>query len=62
MATLGDLVRTILPLARPVGTAVLEASRAERDVTWVALTGWDLADSDLRFALSLAARVIRRSS
>jgi DNA-binding PucR family transcriptional regulator len=25
------------------------------------LTGWDLADPDLRFALSLAARVLRQS-
>lgn len=35
MATLGDLVRTILPLARPIGAASLDAARAEREVTWV---------------------------
>lgn len=35
MAKLGDLVRTILPLARPVGGMNLEPARAEREVTWV---------------------------
>jgi purine catabolism regulator len=35
VATLGDLVRTILPLARPIGALTLEPSRAEREVTWV---------------------------
>ena len=35
MATLGDLVRTILPLARPIGATSLDPARAEREVTWV---------------------------
>jgi purine catabolism regulator len=35
VATLGDLVRTILPLARPIGATSLDPARAEREVTWV---------------------------
>ena len=35
MASLRDLVRTILPLARPVGAAALDAARLDREVTWV---------------------------
>jgi purine catabolism regulator len=35
VATLGDLIRTILPLARPIGATSLEPARAEREVTWV---------------------------
>jgi hypothetical protein len=35
MASLRDLVRTILPLARPVGTTPLDPARGEREVTWV---------------------------
>ncbi len=35
MAKLGDLVRTILPLARPMGAATLEPARADREVIWV---------------------------
>ena len=35
MASLRDLVRTIFPLARPVGSAALDAARGEREVTWV---------------------------
>lgn len=35
MAKLGDLVQTILPLARPIGATSLEPARAEREVTWV---------------------------
>lgn len=35
MASLRDLVRTILPLARPVGSTTLDAGRGEREVTWV---------------------------
>lgn len=35
MASLQDLIRTIVPLARPVGAASLDAGRADREVTWV---------------------------
>jgi hypothetical protein len=35
MASLRDLVRTILPLARPVGVAGLDQARGEREVSWV---------------------------
>jgi hypothetical protein len=35
MAQLRDLVRTILPLARPVGAAALDQERLDREVTWV---------------------------
>ncbi|HET9345314.1 MAG TPA: helix-turn-helix domain-containing protein [Candidatus Limnocylindrales bacterium] len=35
MASLRDLVRTILPLARPVGTTTLDPARGEREVSWV---------------------------
>ena len=35
MASLRDLVRTILPLARPVGTTPMDPARGEREVTWV---------------------------
>jgi purine catabolism regulator len=35
VAKLGDLVRTILPLARPIGAVSLDPARAEREVTWV---------------------------
>jgi PucR family transcriptional regulator, purine catabolism regulatory protein len=35
MASLRDLVRTIFPLARPVGTNPLDPARGEREVTWV---------------------------
>ncbi len=35
MATLDDLIRTILPLARPVGAVSMEPARGEREVTWV---------------------------
>ena len=54
MASLRDLVRTIFPLARPVGSTALDPARGEREVTWVrvlkarvpafdALEGGDLA-------------------
>jgi PucR family transcriptional regulator, purine catabolism regulatory protein len=54
MASLRDLVRTIFPLARPVGATPLDPARGEREVTWVrvlkarvpafdALEGGDLA-------------------
>src|SRR6185436_9192274 len=54
MASLRDLVRTIFPLARPVGPAPMDPARGEREVTWVrvlkarvpafdALEGGDLA-------------------
>ena len=35
MASLRDLVRTILPLARPVGATPMDPVRGEREVTWV---------------------------
>ena len=35
MATLRDLLRAVLPLARPAGGVELDPDRAERDVTWV---------------------------
>ena len=35
MATLRELLRTVLPLARPAGKVDLEPERAEREVTWV---------------------------
>jgi purine catabolism regulator len=35
MASLRDLIRTILPLARPVGPVPLDAERLDREVTWV---------------------------
>jgi PucR family transcriptional regulator, purine catabolism regulatory protein len=35
MASLRDLVRTILPLARPFGSTQLDPARGEREVTWV---------------------------
>jgi hypothetical protein len=35
MASLRDLVRTIFPLARPVGATPLDPARGEREVTWV---------------------------
>src|SRR6185436_9441535 len=35
MASLRDLVRTILPLARPVGSTPLDPDRGEREVSWV---------------------------
>jgi hypothetical protein len=35
VASLRDLIRTILPLARPVGATELDPSRADREVTWV---------------------------
>jgi PucR family transcriptional regulator, purine catabolism regulatory protein len=35
MASLRDLIRTILPLARPVGSIALDAARLDREVTWV---------------------------
>jgi len=54
MASLRDLVRTIFPLARPVGSTPMDPARGEREVTWVrvlkarvpafdALEGGDLA-------------------
>src|SRR5262245_34141683 len=35
MASLRDLVRTILPLAWPAGGTILDPARGEREVTWV---------------------------
>jgi PucR family transcriptional regulator, purine catabolism regulatory protein len=35
VATLRDLLRTVLPLARPAGGPDLDPERAERDITWV---------------------------
>jgi len=35
VATLRDLLRTVLPLARPAGAGELDPERADREVTWV---------------------------